>query len=392
MSRGLRPRVPRLPSRAAGRTTRRALVAGGLALGVLGSAACTAVLGIDDIEFGPPASGSGGQSSGGQSAGGGGQSAGGQNTGGAGAEGGAGGAEHCGNGVDDDGNLLADCADPACSCVPPPPAGWSDPFAFFPNGSAQLFPGCGAAYPTETAAGQFVFGAPATCTTCACTTPSGGTCGMPSVQPFGGGSCGGPQAPFTMGTDETCEQHLVQPGTDSIRVSSPAASGGSCSASGGAPTVPDPFWSGAAFVCDTDDATGQCGGGADVCVSAIAAPFKACVRIAGSTPCPAGPYSEAHQLVLGYTDDRSCSACGCGSPAGRSCPGTLDLFQDAICLMPTFTVPADGSCFQVQAPDLAAMIYHQPPNGPTGGLCAATGGTPTGSLTPGPTHTVCCVP
>ena len=357
----------------------------------LASAACTALLDIDGIEFGEPVTGgSGGAATGGQAQGGSTAGSGGSLTGG----GGQGGTllmpESCGNGVDDDGDGLTDCEDDDCSCAPAPPAGFVGPFAFFPGTlGGPVFPGCDDAFPVELDGGQFLLNQPATCDACACDAPAGVTCDLPGFRPFGGGNCGGPNSPVPILAPDVCQMVTLPGGTDSVAALPPTVSGGSCSASGGAATLPPPNWFNPSFVCEAP--TGQCAGGGGVCMPVLAAPFKTCVRVDGSSQCPAGPYSEAHPISLGVVDTRDCTACGCGAPGGVQCTGLVDVYADPLCSFLTGSTPADGSCMpNTQAFDAQAIIYH--PDPPAGGSCTPNGGAPTGALAAATTVTVCCIP
>lgn len=362
------------------------------------------------------ASGQGGSSTGGSAQGGansggaagkGGTSSGGSGQGGssAGGSSGAGVEQQCLDGTDNDADGKKDCEDSDCTssgfaCTALPP-GWQ---GFFRTRTGAY---AGAASPLDCPGGappSRRYLAPASaaqCSACSCT--------------WGGASCGIPQLACS-GSDSTCYDTQFTFDTDCstcctintstwpqnpyfscyVEPTSNVTNPGTCTA-GAASDFPnkDP-WAQVLDVCAVPSTTSGCPNGSS-CLSPDAGDYDlaVCIRHDQDVACPAG-WTKKAVSYASFTDTRACSSCGCGAPSGVQCTGGSYKFYDtdacAACSNCSQPVTVANGCV-----DLAnhadynqfSMIIEKPP-APSGGTCQATGGTPTGQLTPGGAETWCC--
>ena len=307
---------------------------------------------------------------------------------------------NCLDGIDDDCNGLTDCADPACgagySCVPAPAA--SSGFTGFAIYEPTRTNPCPSAYAAQTDTYEGLVYLPAACAACACQA-QGASCGAATLTCNAGtcdsdGGSGGALAEgctaidggVTLGAGSACS------------VSAPAASPGSCNASGGGATL-DPVTFGlTSRVCAaTAGPGGGCGAGS-VCVARAADGFHgACVLAATDSTalCPAG-YLNAHVTMPdggSFTDTRGCTACSCASPTGAACGGSAMLYPSSSCEGDGggagLTFPADGNCYPAAAAGvigsalLSGSVLSQ-------GACAPDGGQVTGAVRAKNQTIYCC--
>lgn len=351
------------------------------------------------------ASGMGGASSGGASGTGG---KGGSSSGGAAGSSGAGVEQDCLDSSDNDSDGKKDCEDSDCTstgfgCVELP-GGWQ---GFFRT-RTSIF--AGAAEPLDCPGGappsrRFLDpAAAAQCSACSCTW-GGATCGIPLLACSGSDStCYDTQ--FTFSTDCTgcCTVNTstwpenpyfscyVEPTSD-------VASPGTCTAGAPADFANKDPWGHVIDICAVPSTASGCASGSS-CLSPDAGSYEAgvCIRHDQDVACPSG-WTKKAVSYASANDSRACSACGCGAPANVKCTGGSYEFYDtdgctgcpagSTCSSPVLVA---GTCV-----DLAnhadyhqfSMVIDKSPT-PSGGTCAATGGTPTGQLTPSGAETWCC--
>lgn len=355
---------------------------GALALAVLlplwWAAGCHLLLDVDHIEFGDT-------------------SAGGTAAGGA---GGGPGGEDCTNGSDDDGDGAVDCGDDDCSagfrCVPQAPVGWQGPVAIYVGAAATPAPSCGSSWGTERVLNGGAVTAPdATCNSCTCGAPTGGSCGLPTISIYDGAmTCSGLLTTLSPAAAGTCYTFGLMGGGSDTAMSSavPVANDGSCPPSGGGvATLPAPSWELAAVVCsDSPASAGGCGA-TTRCAPSPAAPFTIafCISQDGDVACPA-EFPDRTLVYAGVMDGRGCSACGCGSPNNRTCSGTVSLWPSSSCTGIETQVPANGSTCVPFTSLAGTNSYQVATSGPSGGSCNDNGGNANGNVTPDQPVTVCC--
>ena len=311
--------------------------------------------------------------------------------------------EICNNGIDDNCNGLVDCADPMCTggfaCIPMPPVGWTGPVELWEGAIPGIPPSCGGAYPSDVYDGNASpTQPPDACSACACSSASGVVCGAATVTFFDDSACTAPcadagatSAPLPVGTCVDISSYTATCTTPSVTTSAPTPSGGACSPSGGTASPTPWTWTRQGRVCGvpTPSSPGGCAAGM-VCAPRPAAPFDptACVVLTGDQVCPA-TFPGKQSYYAGANDARTCTACGCGAPSGAICSGTVQDSKLSSCTGGAGAAPAPSACRtlagNVKAEELAATT-------PSGGICAASGGQPTGSVAPTSPTTICCAP
>ena len=139
---------------------------------------------------------------------------------------------------------------------------------------------------------------------------------------------------------------------------------------------------------------GGCEAHDETCAPAAAPPdFLMCIYHDADVECP-DAYPDRHLVYAGYDDQRDCTACACGAPAGGACSGTLSVFKDGAC---TMLVPALGS-IPLSSTGLTWVPAGVPLGGKTvsalsytAGTCTPSGGDPLGSVRPVSPSTFCCL-
>jgi hypothetical protein len=134
------------------------------------------------------------------------------------------------------------------------------------------------------------------------------------------------------------------------------------------------------------------------CVPTAAPPppgFAQCIYREGDHACPAGfDYTVKHLLFGGITDDRACTACGCGAPEGGECTVYISVYEDSACSTPvdgTMASSATALCHPVIASSGFGSKSAEPPVYHPG-ACAPTGAEPVGTVEPVDPITYCCLP
>ncbi len=346
----------------------------------------------------------------------------------------------CFDGLDDDGDGNTDCADfdcnPVAKCVPPVPAGWIGHTILFDGAPAQD-PGCPADYPADLFQGGKNLGGNASCSPCLCGAPTGigcswaqnpnapdgvlskqepytsdspcgsnpGCLGELSIPSSWNGFCLGTGAPngpdkgwaadTTCGPGSGCTMGS-SPCNASVRLDvPPTAAGGTCLASGGTITKSAAF-AGKAHACGSP---ADQGGGCLAQQACLPRPTGAfvpgmCVYKPGDQACP-GSFPNKFLYYETFADNRTCSACGCGSPSGASCDATITIWGTDGCStqgLGTLSFSAnDPPVTCVDMPGLVAVEAWSGTTSITGGQCTSTGGQVQGSLTPQNATTFCCV-
>ena len=315
------------------------------------------------------------------------------------------GVENCVNGIDDDADGKIDCADSDCvagfTCAPSPPAGWKGPIALYQGDGAIEPPTCATSGGYVTLVSDAFDGlsaAPATCPGCSCSDPKGVSCAVASAQFFGNSQCAGQGGTLTVAAG-ACVAFLRLSDPQSVKWASATASGGVCLVKTmGAPQIPPVNWAARARSCGGEPEGGGCA--MDLCVPRPQGKFgKAlCVVHDGDVACPAGPYAKRFLYYQGVADTRGCSDCGCGNPAGMTCTGKLELWDDTGCTTDLTTLSMPGQCAAL-APDptpppppyktLRSIFYTSGPS--AGGSCVSTPSNATGKAVPSQPLTICCV-
>jgi hypothetical protein len=372
---------------------------GAVAALAIGTVACNAVIDIGDIEFEDTVAngGAGGTSTGtGTTTGTGGS--GGSATGGGGSGGeaaGTPGGEYCINGIDDDDDGDVDCADSDCTafqCMPAPPTDWNGPAVLYVGVGTDPVPDCAGAWQNSRDLGDGLTVPAHSCSNCSCGSPSGGACTLSTLTVHNTSNCGGGTQPVTPASRGTCTPFTALDGNDGMTASTVSmTSAGSCSASGGALTAPPVTWDTAGKLCSgAPEDAGGCDG-SSVCAPAPVAPFgtAVCIWQAGDTATCPPEYPNQTVLSGGVDDGRACSACSCSAPSGRSCSGTMSVYEGGTCAGTAIDVPTNGStCVPLSIATTSASLISN--YSLSGGSCNASGGAATGSATALNPRTICC--
>jgi len=332
------------------------------------------------------------------------------------------GPEDCTNGIDDNGDGMPDCKDPQCTaaykCVSAVPAGWTGYFSLY-DGAVANDPECDATgdYPTSSSPGQSgLVAPPATCSMCACSSPTGEVCNGPTTVEIDDVACGGLincEASLTLNAaDGSCNgtQLLSNPstcgansgmfcdmGTQQCNLSAstaePTVAPGSCTASGGTVTKQPPTFSGFGRSCGGVLTTGKGCNGTQVCLPKPDPIYASgiCVSKVGANMCPAATqFTEQHIFYTSVSDTRDCTGCSCSSSSGATCAANVTLYSATNCTSQVASFAA-GSCANIANPVIGGKkvtVTSQP----SGGSCTKSGGQPTGMATPNGPTTYCCVP
>jgi hypothetical protein len=289
-------------------------------------------------------------------------------------------------------------------CVDAVPAGWAGPLVLSDQSSgppAPTPPACPASYPTDAYDGHANPTSPVATCGCTCGSITGADCN--STTPLGvtlyaeancmGPTCSSDSLPYT--TQGFCVGTGCA-GPTSARVSLATVENASCPAMP-SQNVPAWAWSETARTCQATSVGGGCSG-AQVCVPTPPSPFSAqlCILQSGDVACPTGSsYSQKHTYYASVTDTRGCSTCTC-TPSGITCSGgTVSLatgISGSMCAGTMVNVPTDGNCYPVSIGAGGVFAWTTAEATPSGGTCTASGGTATGTVTPGGPTTVCCQP
>ena len=257
---------------------------------------------------------------------------------------------------------------------------------------------------------------PAACEACSCAASKGeclqppekieiraGACGESGVafSPFDGpanwtGTCssdGGLSAGAMCGNEPCAQSVWAAP--------LPPPSGDACTPTTSIPTVTKEYsWKTRAIACQAGTPNGACKSETQFCVAAPGHEWLSCVYEQGVydlSDCPDEYNASAHHLYPDEPiDDRGCSDCSCGAPAGSACIGNMRVYADAACSnefvnMPlglmsdncTGVIPAGRAVGSKRVTDLAYLP----------GSCGPSGGQPKGTATVNPARAVtfCCM-
>lgn len=310
------------------------------------------------------------------------------------------GLEICDDGVDNDLDGKVDCADSEClqqgfACVPDVPAGWTGYFhmTLFDYDASLPDISC-----HDGSSASRYFSGPADaalCSACTCGPLTGAACEEASIFCTDlNSSCSGSltsQGSWSSGScrdissDQMMSCELVQKDVLSNE--------GSCDPS------PVDFsnkdaWASTAGVCAVSNSGAGCGTG-EVCVAlAPMAPSvepTVCLAKVGDNAC-APAWSDRHVLHESADDSRNCSPCSCAAdPTTVSCSApSYKIFDNSFCTGISNQVVG---CTDVSAltSDGSSSLKRLSPSALLQGSCAASGGSPTGSVTPSGATTLCCL-
>lgn len=254
--------------------------------------------------------------------------------------------------------------------------------------------------------------APSMCEACACE-PSTGSCALPSTLTASTDTCGN----FAGGTltsfdapapwDGHCDDTTQVPtgAALSLTIGAVAITENGCAV---APPVPAKViashWKTFARACDGKDWTpGRLSRSTCIPENDPTPPgFSLCIYQNGENDCPAADasnvFTERHVFYQGTQDDRQCSACGCGSPIGSLCTGTISIYKgdnltcSASPLVPIPVSSASTTCLDIQPPGQALGSKSAKPATYLPGTCEPMGGQPSGLAVPIHPSTLCCRP
>jgi hypothetical protein len=315
---------------------------------------------------------------------------------------------------------VVDCDDPACAragydCVGSAPPGWHGPIALFDRAPAA-FEGCPEGFDDIAfMAHAGLVAPPATCSECACSAPTGGSCVLEGELVVRDAACTEAPScvapmPLPSGWTGTCRFAAAVPGgqlgcgpgsltcsgssggacNKAVTAPAPTAIGGSCAPSPQVATREPHQWTRFAVGCRAPTDARGCGAGATCARADDALPM--CIYMEGDVACPAGPYAERRTFHTDVIDTRGCSECACDPAEGARCTGAVTVYSDraAMCSTPVATVPAGGCADLTGNPTIGAHAASLTLASP--GSCTPSGGAPIGSVTPGGSFTVCCLP
>ncbi len=249
--------------------------------------------------------------------------------------------------------------------------------------------------------------APGACEACSCELPTG-SCALPSTIEVQADVCG-PQVDLPIDWkapapwDGLCDEatQVVAGKAYSLKIPPLTMAESGC-ASG--PTVPAKVlasqWQTYARTCDM--AWPPSPVGHSICLtgsSPVPADFRLCISHDGELPCPAttdNVFTEQHVFYNGIEDDRQCSPCTCGAPAGSTCTAIASIYTNATCsgvpLTQTTISSASETCVDVQLPGQAlgsksaSLVSYLP------GTCPPAGGDASGTAIATEPVTYCCRP
>ncbi|MEJ7730979.1 MAG: hypothetical protein WKG00_17400 [Polyangiaceae bacterium] len=267
-------------------------------------------------------------------------------------------------------------------CAPVVPAGWDGPVAAFvgPGPAGD----CGAA-------GEVVHGnagdihGDVACTPCSCGSPSGASCGLPTVTFYNNPNCVGESDTLQVNGSLTCKNIDVDL-TDyvaSVKYTSVPSAQGTCQPGGGALQAEPVTFDDEALLCNLP-VVGECQG-AETCVGAPPASFeqRVCIYQQGDHGCPAA-YRHAFPIYTSFSDTRDCTSCACAKST-PTCGGTLGVYTSGSNCINSATTVAKGVCVNATP---GSMRWTAGAFG--AGTCAPSGGALQGGVIPEGPITVCC--
>jgi hypothetical protein len=158
-------------------------------------------------------------------------------------------------------------------------------------------------------------------------------------------------------------------------------------------------WQTGALACNVKEVNATCNPKEERCVVELPQPWLHCVAREGVySECP-GNYNEMPPFVL-YgeepADDRDCSSCSCGAPAGSMCLASLSPYGDNVCTNEFLKLPlasTSENCAAILPAGRAIGSKIVQDSAYIAGSCAASGGEPTGKAVPNVASAVtfCCL-
>lgn len=291
------------------------------------------------------------------------------------------------------------CATAGFACAVVAPAGWTGPFGLY-EGNLASAPSCGAVTQVLTAYSGLAGVTAATCPACTCDAATGTGCAKVPIEGARGGCFGTGTGNGGLLTSGACEYWsygtLIDPdgyAANGVKVGKPAVTGGSCAPTVAKPTPSKPgyTWNMTAIACTTQvPSTSGCTAGR-VCSKTPEPPFNAklCIAKDGDIAgCPGAPYSNRALYYKAASDTRDCGTCGCGAPNAAQCDVTALSSADNCA-----TARSAGTClYRANGTDPDTAYYLKATATPPTVTCPASGGAPTGTVTPSNPVTICCEP
>ena len=310
--------------------------------------------------------------------------------------------EDCLDGADDDGDGHTDCEDSDCSsdfeCVDPISDELWNHVLIFRNNYSNIDPppNCpDGSSPITYFVGP---GEPIRCNSCKCEL-IGTECSAPTIAcSFYSMTCDTlPSLVFSTDTDKYCLKDPFVPPmsatsacqiTESAHITNP----GLCSSSPSDETVIiPPKWGEAVYVCAQRHTGGGCIGG-QVCIHKGNSNYDTtCIAAEDVQTCPSSWSNVPIEAYEDGVDTRGCEECTCtiNNETAKCTGGGYEIFDGDSCSAKAITITNSDECVRVDqyldgnTGSLRSIAAH-----PTIETCP--GSTPTGSVTPGKAHTLCC--
>ena len=249
--------------------------------------------------------------------------------------------------------------------------------------------------------------APALCEECTCQPPTG-SCGLPSTITASSALCNTPGATTSFDAPASwngqCDSTNQVPSGKaySLTIGALTMTENGCAPG---PTIPAKVislrWDTFARTCDLGLDPGPLD--RTKCVpDVVPAGFTGwCILQKGENDCPTDPgnvFTERHLFYNGVQDDRQCSACTCGAPAGSACTAAVSIYKgnDLTCSGPALVAISVSSqsptCIEIQLPGQALGSKSAGPTTYLPGTCPAMGGDASGTAIKTNPVTLCCRP
>jgi hypothetical protein len=276
-------------------------------------------------------------------------------------------------------------------CTPLAPDGWNGPVALTSTAASARGDGCEGDYGDPLVVGFTELVAPPATCDCACGGVEDAECEdetsinyFPPNYLFAGTNTAGCELSADMLSVSGLQEYDAV--TPSRWIANEVdAVGGACDATATADVEVAAF-TGRTQGCGPTAVPESCDDGS-LCMPIPAEPFEAplCVWKTGADSCPA-EYPEQQIVYDDFTDDRGCSACGCGAPTGMTCDDSSFYLWTGLT---PHELPANGNCQYIGAgPDVTSVSYAS--GSVSGGECAPSGGDPSGTAEPVEPTTICC--
>lgn len=286
-------------------------------------------------------------------------------------------------------------------CLPLGPNEWTKPELLWIGAEADA-PACPASAPIRNDQFHADLVAPVTCGACTCA-PSTGACSLPtSIKAYNKPLCSSSVSPTSYdppaGWGGTCTAANAIPAgqIQSVSIAPLMLTDNGC-----APIEPmnvqEPAtWSTYVLVCSG----AQTACGVDTTCAPIPPPdsgFRQCISQKGEPKvleCPK-TYPDRHVVYDGVDDQRVCSPCTCGTPAGGKCAGSISFFNDGACSTgPILTLTATSDAIACGSVPLGSALGSKAA-GPvtyTPSTCEASGGVPADTAKLVGPSIFCCLP